>query len=61
MYNFFCITVLLVNNVFILKESVYVYVTGISEGKSAQFVATDITVEMWTAVPLTLLKRDSSF
>lgn len=36
------------------------YVTGISEGKSAQFVATDITVEMWAAVPLTLLKSNSS-
>lgn len=60
MYNFFCITVLLVYIVLILKGSVSVYFTGISEGKSPQFVATDITVELWTAVPLTLLKSNSS-
>ena len=58
MYNFFYCFV--GKSVFILKGSVYVYFTGISEGKSTQFVATDITEELWTAVPLTLLKSNSS-
>lgn len=37
-----------------------VYFKGIYGGISAQFVVTDITVEMWTTVPLTLLKSNSS-